>query len=98
MKKAKSPIIRATDPLIADIHALNREAKLVRDDYERELIYRDKNRLQNDLLRQFGEHFEALRDPERPGTLSLTRRCDGRDACHVKVSALDADVRSMIGL
>ncbi len=89
---------RETDRLIADIRALNQEAKVTRDDYARLELYRAKSKLQNHLLRQYGEHFEVYPDPEWPGTVSLTRISDGRDACHVKVDALDPDVRGMLGI
>lgn len=89
---------RETDRLIADIRALNQEAKVTRDDYARLELYRAKSKLQNHLLRQYGEHFEVYPDPEWPGTVSLTRISDGRDACHVKLDALDPDVRGMLGI
>lgn len=92
------PVRRETDRLIADIRALNQEAKFTRDSYARLELYRAKSKLQNHLLRQFGEHFEVWADPEWPGTVSLTRLSDGRDACHVTIDALDPDVRGGLGL
>ena len=96
--RGKDPFKRETDRLIADIRALNQEAKITRDAYARLELYRAKSKLQNHLLRQYGEHFEVLVDPEWPGTVSLTRLSDGRDACHVKIDALDPDVRGDLGL
>lgn len=96
--RARDPHRRETDRLIADIRALNQEAKVTRDDYARLELYRAKNKLQNHLLRQYGENFEAILDPEWPGTVSLTRLSDGRDACHVLIDALDPDVRGALGL
>lgn len=97
-KRGGDAFKRETDRLIADIRALNQEAKVTRDEYARLELYRAKSKLQNHLLRQYGEHFEAYPDPEWPGTLSLTRLSDGRDACHVRVDALDPDVRGMLGI
>jgi hypothetical protein len=90
---AKS-VSRLTDPLIREIHALNADAKACRDSYVREQIYAEKTKLQSHLLRQWGEHFEVFGDPEFPGTVSLSRRADGRDACHARISDLDPDVRA----
>lgn len=97
-KRGKDPIKQKTDRLIADIRALNQEAKVTRDEYARVELYRAKSKLQNHLLREYGEHFEVYPDPEWPGTVSLTRLSDGRDACHVKLDALDPDVRAELGL
>lgn len=87
-----------TDSVIRDIHAVNSEARACRDPYVKEQLYLEKTRLQSHLLREWGPHFEVLRDPERPGTVSLTRTCDGRDACHAKLADLDPDVRRELGL
>lgn len=91
-------VFHLTDALIREIHALNAEAKACRDAYLRERLYAEKTTLQSHLLRQFGEHFEVLADPEFPGTVSLTRLADGRDVCHARLADLDPDVRAELGL
>lgn len=92
-KRDQRSMVRLTDPLIRDIHAMNAEAKACRDAYVREQIYLEKTKLQSHLLREWGEYFEVDADPEFPGTVSLSRRSDGRDACHAKIVDLDPDVR-----
>lgn len=93
-KRQTQGILRLTDPVIREIHALNAEAKACRDSYVREQLYAEKTKLQSHLLREWGEHFEVFDDPEFPGTVSLSRRSDGRDACHARVADLDPDVRA----
>jgi hypothetical protein len=87
-------LIRLMDPVIREIHAINAEAKACRDPYLREQLYLEKTKLQSHLLREWGEHIEVLKDPEYPGMVSLTRRSDGRDACHARWVDLDPDVRA----
>lgn len=93
-KRDRQSITRLTEPVIRRIHALNVEAKACRDPYLREQIYLEKTKLQSLLLREWGEHFEVFDDPEFPGTVSLQRRLDGRDACHARLADLDPDVRA----
>lgn len=97
-KRDRGSVQHLTEAVIREIHALNAEAKACRDAYVREQIYLEKTKLQSHLLREWGEHFEVFGDPEFPGTVSLSRRQDGRDACHARISDLDPDVRAELRL
>lgn len=97
-KRDRGSVRQLTEPLIREIHSLNAEAKACRDAYVREQIYLEKTKLQSHLLREWGEHFEVFDDPEFPGTVSLSRLSDGRDACHARVADLDPDVRADLKL
>lgn len=93
-RRSRSDVLRLTDPVIREIRALNLQAKASRDAYLREQLYLEKTKLQSHLLREWGEHFDVILDPEYPGTVSLTRIEDGRDACHARIRDLDPDVRT----